>query len=450
MQFTVRRATSSMAALLLFAGVGLGQIVDDSDDLAAAAKQSRSPLVATWHSLSLSMSLEDGNHRTITDEQGAASLIITEKTFTLRMGTKVFGEMSYTADPKQKPCTIDLKSKDGEMLGIYRLTKDRLKISLNDKAKGRPRDFDEQRNGLVVLLRRVYPVALYTVDADGANLRRVLLMRDFTFVGSPEWSPDGRRIALDTWRPTMGEGCGDARILTINADGRSLADLGWGAMPSWSPDGTQLVCSQYGRQDSNARVRGVWIMSADGKSMRLIDNNGWGAQWSPKRNRVSYVVSNNRGGVELAVYDLTKQSRYSLALGKTYSQIVWGHTWSPDGKWICFKGNLSDGGCEIAAVATGEGKRDFKVIVPSTAQPDVENADATIGWGGTGDRILLATQRKDDPGSRLYFFDVAGKKPPQLLPKVPGNWQATSPAWSADGKKVAFAAVSTPAPPPSK
>jgi TolB protein len=450
MQLTVRQAMLSIAALLFVAGGGFGQIVDDSDDLAAAAKQSRSPLVATWHSLSLSMSLEDGNHRTITDEQGAVSLIVSEKTLTLRMGTKVFGEMSYTVDTKQKPYAIDVKSKDGEMLGIYRLAKDRLKISLNDKAKGRPRDFDEQRNGLVALLRRVYPVALYTIDADGANLRRILLMRDFTFVGSPEWSPDGRSIALDTWRPTMGEGCGDARILTVNADGSSLKDLGWGAMPSWSPDGKQLVCSQYGRQDSNSHVRGIWAMNADGTRRRLIDSNGWGAQWSPKRNEISYIVSGNRGGVELAVYDMAKRSRRSLPLERAYSQIVWGHTWSPDGKWICFKGNMTDGGCEIAAVSAEGGKKGFKIIVPSTTQPDVENADATIAWGGSGNRILVSTQRKDDRVSRLYFFDFAGGKPPQVLPNIPANWQAASPGWSVDGKKVAFSAVPITLPPQSK
>ena len=100
---------------------------------------------------------------------------------------------------------------------------------------------------MVLLLRRVHPVALYTIDADGKNLRRILSLPDFTFVGSPDWSPDGRKIALDSWRPTMGEGCGDARIFVVNADGSSLKDLGLGAMPSWSPDGKQLTCSQYGK-----------------------------------------------------------------------------------------------------------------------------------------------------------------------------------------------------------
>jgi TolB protein len=439
MQLFIRQATLSIAMSFLLVGGITGQIVDDSDQRAADSKQKRSPMVATWHSLSFVMSLEDGSRRTVTDEDGAVSAVITEKTLTLRLGTNVISDMTYVADPKQQPGTIDLKSSDGEMLGIYTVTKDRLQIALNDKTKGRPKDFDEQQNSLVVLFRRVYPVALYTIDADGKNLRRVLLMRDFTFVGSAEWSPDGRRIALDSWRPTMGEGCADARVFVVNSDGAGLKDLGAGAMPSWSPDGKQLTCSQYGRQEADARLHGIVVMNADGTGKRLIDANGWGSQWSPKRNEISYVATvNNR--IELVVYDLEKRGRRSLPLEKTYSQIIWGHTWSADGKWLCFKGNLRDGGCEIAAVSAEKDKKQFKVIVPSTAHPEIDNADATIAWGGPGDRILLATQSKDDRATRLYFFELSGGKP-KPFPGIHAEWQSFGPAWSPDGKKIVFSAV---------
>ena len=447
MRLSVHHAALSIVVLLLLVGHGIGQIVN-TDDPAGGKK---SPLVATWHSLSFSMSLEDGKHKTLTDEDGAVSLIITDKTFTLRLGTKVFTDMSYVADPKQKPCTIDLKSKDAEMVGIYKFGEDRLTISLNDKAKGRPKDFDEQKNGMVVLLRRVHPIALYTIDTDGKNLRRVLLLRDFTFVGSSEWSPDGRKIALDSWRPTMGEGCSDARIFTINADGTSFKDLGWGAMPSWSPDGKQLTCSQYGRQDANARQRGIWIMNADGTGQQLIDANGWGSEWSPKRNEIAYVVQSNNVA-ELVVYDVAKRHRHSLPLERPYAQISWGFTWSSDGKWICFKGSLSDGGSEIAAVSAEEEKKGFKVILPNTAQPEIDNADTTIAWTGTGNPILISTQTKADQFARLYLFDFAGGKPPKLFPGIPAAWNSFGPAWSSDGKKLVFSAAhpGKSAPPPKE
>ena len=175
------------------------------------------------------MSLEDGKHKTLTDEDGAVSLIVSDKTFTLRVGTTVLAEMSYVADPNAEALHHRPEiRRTARWPGFTGWAHDRLTISINDKAKGRPGDFDEQKNGMVLLLRRVHGVSLFTIDADGGNLRRILSLPEFTFVGSPDWSPDGGKIALDSWRPTMGEGCGDARIFVVNADGSSLKDLGSG------------------------------------------------------------------------------------------------------------------------------------------------------------------------------------------------------------------------------
>jgi TolB protein len=428
----------AIVLLFLMAGIGFGQIVDT--DTPATGKKGPT-LVGTWHSLSFSMSLEDGKRRTLSDDDGAVSLIVAQKTFTLRLGTKILTDMTYVADRTKSPCTIDLKSKNDEMLGIYKLDDGRLTISLNDKAKGRPKDFDEQSNGMVVVFRPVHPVALYTINADGKRLRRVLLLRDFTFVGSAEWSPDGRTIALDSWRPTMGETCSDARIFTVNADGSSFKDLGPGAMPSWSPDGTQLVCSQYGKQNAADRQRGIWIMNADGTGYKLIDASGWGAQWSPKRNEIAYVVYNNNNAV-FKICDVDKTQYRSLEPGKPYSQITWGFTWSADGKWLAFRGTLNGGESEFAAVPAEEGKKGFKILLSSSVQPEAENSDATIAWRGVGSPLLISTQSKGDSGGRLYLFESAdGSKPPKAFPRIPASWIASGPAWSSDGKKLVFSAV---------
>ena len=115
--------------------------------------------------------------------------------------------------------------------------------------------------------------------------------------------------------------------------------------------------------------------------------------------------------------------------------------WSPDGKWICFKGGRAGGDSEIAAVSTEEGKKGFKVIVPSTMHPEIDNADTTIAWGGAGDEILVSTKSKNDRQPRLYLFDFAGKKPSKALPGISAQWSCTNPAWLPGGKNVAFSAV---------
>src|SRR5688572_24108755 len=75
------------------------------------------------------------------------------------------------------------------------------------------------------------PYELWTIDAAGGNARRLVATPGFT-CGSPDWSPDGRTIAFDTWR--VGQSYDDSKIAVIRADGTGLELIGDGGMPSWS------------------------------------------------------------------------------------------------------------------------------------------------------------------------------------------------------------------------
>lgn len=337
--------------------------------------QTQDLIVGTWYATSASLSQEDGTHNPLEKNDDAINLIISDKMFTVRTGTKILVDMSYIADPAQKPRTIDLKSKDGEMVGIYTVDKNRLTISLNDKTKGRPKDFDSQKNDMVLILNRVQRTSLCTIDADGSNLKQILSLPDFTFFAAAKWSPDGNKIAFEAWRPVMGEGFDDPHhILVVNADGSSVKDLGFGAMSSWSPDGKKLAYSSHGKQDSQY---GIGIMNADGTGRELITPNGWSAQWSPKNNEIAYTSDNDNP--ELVVYNMTEKQHRTLPIEHSYSRIYPGFIWSPDGKWICFKGKLADGGLEIAAVSTEEGKKNFKVILARTAQSKISKINWILG-----------------------------------------------------------------------
>jgi uncharacterized protein (TIGR03067 family) len=356
------------------------------------------------------------------------SIVITDKTLTLRSGGKVVSEMSYTADPKQTPCTIDVKSADGPMLGIYELKGNSLKISLHDEANGRPTSFEKKPGGMVLVLGRCSVTAIFVMNADGSDLHRVSPVSEVTATGSPEWSHDGTRVAYDGWRSIMGENNNDAHVFTVNADGSSPKDLGAGAMPSWSPDGKKLTYSEY------APERGVWVMNADGSNRQLIDGAGWGSEWAPKRNEIAYTVHD--GGGNICVYDVDSKQRRKL-LEKSYRDIRWGMSWSPDGTWIAFHGHPSGGPDEIGCVSAEGEKKGFKRSTLS----EIGSAPPTVACGISGDQVLASLPMSGDPARHLYIVDLAGVKPPQVFPGFPDNWTSCDPAWSPDGKKVAFSAV---------
>jgi TolB protein len=74
---------------------------------------------------------------------------------------------------------------------------------------------------------------IYTVNGDGTNLQRVSYGLD------PQWSHDGKQIALARQGPVPG-------IYVINADGsneRRLYQTNEARSPSWSPDDSQIVFS---------------------------------------------------------------------------------------------------------------------------------------------------------------------------------------------------------------
>ena len=390
-------------------------------------------LVGAWRAESISMALPDGGRKTLDGTDQPVSLIISEKTCTLRVRDTILASMSYVLDPKQDPWTIDMKSKEGEMLGICVKRGDKLEISLDDTAKGRPADFDKEKHGMVLDLRRFPGRPLVVMNADGSNVRPIVTTPDST--GSPKWSHDCSRIAFDGWHAVMGEGIGDVHVYTAKADGSDVIDLGAGAMPSWSPDDKQISYRRYGLE------QGVWTMKADGSDRNLIEVAGWCSKWSPRRNQIVYNVYAPQRAV-LYVYDVATKQRRELE-HKPYRQIYWNFDWSPDGDWICFKADLPDGGCEIAALSVEGEKKGFKVILPST---EIASCNNNVAWGGTGEQILIRMKRKDDRAEKLYILDSSGVKPPQVFPNFPAGWACGDMAWSPDGKKVVFSADPAEAP----
>jgi uncharacterized protein (TIGR03067 family) len=204
-------------------------------------------LVGPWRSDSVSMQMPDGGRKTLSGTVQPVSVIFSEKTCTLRLGIKVLAEMSYVLDVNPDPWTIDMKSKQGALLGICALKDNELRISLDDSAAGRPRDFDQEKHGMVLVLWRFRGTSLVVMNADGGNPHAILAMPDYTFVGSPKWSHDGSKIAFDAARKVMGE---NIKHVILDAEGvrppRPFPNFPRERTcnnPCWSPDGKKVVMS---------------------------------------------------------------------------------------------------------------------------------------------------------------------------------------------------------------
>jgi dipeptidyl aminopeptidase/acylaminoacyl peptidase len=102
-------------------------------------------------------------------------------------------------------------------------------------------------------------------------------------VGSPRWSPDGKRIAFDS------AVTGIFNVYTVNANGGApilLTDASFfGAIPSWSKDGkwVYFMSTRTGRTE-------VWkVPSAGGAPIQLTKNGGHTAFEFPELSALFYT-----------------------------------------------------------------------------------------------------------------------------------------------------------------
>jgi Tol biopolymer transport system component len=137
--------------------------------------------------------------------------------------------------------------------------------------------------------------AIYRVDTDGTNLNRLTMSvkidSAWTTDLDPTWSPDGKRIALQTSRAMDADSSWS--IFTFFATGRRhleklMANDGNDLYPDWSPDGSKIVFVRtFGYPDYR-----IYTTSADGLVQTELLADGTAAEtpkWSPDGTKIVYA-----------------------------------------------------------------------------------------------------------------------------------------------------------------
>ena len=119
---------------------------------------------------------------------------------------------------------------------------------------------------------------IYAVNADGSGLTNVT--NDPQSYYSFTWSPDGSRIAFQSFRD------GNAEIYTINPDGSGLTNLtndpSGDLFPVWSPGGSRIAFDSD--RDHAGDLFEIYAMNSDGSAWIDVEaiRSPSGDQESPK------------------------------------------------------------------------------------------------------------------------------------------------------------------------
>ena len=258
---------------------------------------------------------------------------------------------------------------------------------------------------LYVHKRGDYSDLIY-MDQDGANNQ--VVGKNFTLLLSPDWAPDGQKVALNTYvgnRPRL-------EFFDLQSGGRTAFGefKGLNSTPEFSPDGRYVAAT----------------------------------------------LSHNTGNTDIHIYDIKarKWRRFTTDNG-----IDTTPTWSPDGKWIAFVSNRSGqpqiyrkavSGGKALRVSTQGSYNSSPVWSPAgdrIAMISLKNwsyAVATVRPDGSDIRYLVAGQRVESPSWSpngqmiLYSAEERGVRRVYRVPSWGGRSEpitspvvdASDPAWS--------------------
>ncbi len=215
---------------------------------------------------------------------------------------------------------------------------------------------------------------IYTVHADGTNLRRI---RDGgnNFIS---WAPAGRRLAHGP------------RAEVMNADGSGVTPLIPGllvAPAAWAPDGNRLALVVQ-----NGNASDVVVIGADGSGARGLTTTGnvSGVSWS-SGGTIAFLA----GGRPFVVNPDGTGLRPLVETSIAYRAVAW----SPDAKWLAFANGTeiwvsNAQGSDVRSVGSTEGH--VLKWADLTWSPDSTRLAFQAGTGGAS-RVRVVGYDGTDP-----------------------------------------------------
>lgn len=246
---------------------------------------------------------------------------------------------------------------------------------------------------------------------------------------SPAWSPDGKQIAYIAYVNGSHN-----LFLTSDTGGFStqLTDMNSSCTwtPSWSPDGTKIAFTAIIRDTPG--VAKVYYVSANGGDITQLTPDSLhvqGCDWSPDGTHIVFDAPAGSGlsrGISLWTYRISDGKITLLTPGSIYDGWP---KYSPDGSIIVYESmRVSSGPIQIWTVAA-DGSNPKQITEKEGGYPC---------WSSDGKWIAYIVDQSEDINvwnNDLWIVPSNGGEAVQL---TKSSLQERRPAWSPDGKKIAF------------
>ena len=272
------------------------------------------------------------------------------------------------------------------------------------------------------------------LDSDNSEqIPEVLDVRQLTTSSSsdstPSWSPDGSRIAYSSSPPG-----GIPQIWSIAVTGGTptqLTNYEYGASdPEYSPDGRRILLRT--RENMDSSLVGLWSIPASGGPRTKVFKGAWGndysGSWSPDGSEIVFISergASGPGGQNIWIVS-------SDGSGNGLRQLTSGNPgdcepdWSPDGTTIIFYSSIRSGNHDLWTIpATGGTPTNF------TNTPDWQEAHPAYSTDGKW--VAFTSDRSGMPGT--WVMPATGGEQTLI---VDYTETVSSPTWNPDDTMIAF------------
>lgn len=293
-------------------------------------------------------------------------------------------------------------------------------------------------------------------------------------VGSPRVSPDGKWVAYTVRTTSLKEGKHETRIWMKSTDGGDAIPMtakGYSASsPQWSPDGRYLTFLASKKEDEKTQVWTLNLKGGDSQQLTHVKQGVSGYEWSPdasslallirdpekdvdedgkKKDPEPYVIDRlqfkrdyagylDRRRHHIYVYHIARDSLRQITSGDYEDSDP---AWSPDGKRIAFVSNRSDwpdsnSNTDIWIVSAGNTDKG-QTLKQVTTNPGSDDSPA---WSPDGKSLAYITVTEPDliwyATNKVAVKPVDGGEPNLLTASLDRN--SYSPQFTADGKHITF------------